>query len=343
MDEADMHSRQRFGRVATFALLLVAGAFPANAYSQTLRQVAKFALPGPSGKRFDYLTIDEDDHYLFSTHLAAGQTYVIALDTNKVVATITDTPGAEGVEYVPELKKFYTSNAGDNTIGVVDLKQMKVVKKLKTEAKPDGSAYAVSFHKLYVSDERGKAEAIVDVTKDEIVKTLHFDSETGMPQYDPVARKVYVNLQDQNIFAIIDPTNDTVVGRYPVGRCKGNHGMALDPEHHRAFLSCEGNELMTVFDLDKHAAIAFLPMPEGPDVIKFDAGLSRIYVACYSGAIAVFHQDGADHYRKLEDFEVQHAVHSLAVDPKTHRVYAPEQEEDGKPVARMVVYEPVNN
>jgi len=35
--------------------------------------------------------------------------------------------------------------------------------------------------------------------------------------------------------------------------------MVLDPEHHRAFLSCEGNDLMTVFDLDKHQAIAFLP------------------------------------------------------------------------------------
>ena len=88
---------------------------------------------------FDYLTIDAEDHYLISAHLAAGQTYVIDLGTNKVVATIADTPGAEGVEYVPELKKFYTSNAGDNTIGVVDLRQMKVVKKLPTEKKPDGS------------------------------------------------------------------------------------------------------------------------------------------------------------------------------------------------------------
>src|SRR5260370_8280444 len=112
-----------------------------------------------------------------------------------------------------------------------------------------------------------------------------------MPQYDPVARKVYVNLQDQNIFAVIDPATDQVIGRYPVGQCQGNHGMALDPEHHRAFLSCEGNELMTVFALDKHVPIAFLKMPGGPDVIKFDPGLGRIYVACYSGAIAVFHQD----------------------------------------------------
>ena len=311
--------------------------------AQTLKKTTEFDLPGPGGKRFDYLTIDTDDHYLLSTHLGAGQTYVIDLRTNKVVATVADTPGAEGIEYVPELKKFYTSNAGDNTIGVVDLRQMKVVKKLRTEKKPDGSAYAAPFHKLYVSDERGKAEAIVDVTKDEIVKTLHFDSETGMPQYDPVARKVYVNLQDQNILAVIDPVTDEVVGRYPVGRCKGNHGMALDPAHHRAFLSCEGNNMMTVFDLDKNEPIAFFPMAEGPDVIRFDPGLDRIYAACYSGAISVFRQDDPNHYRKVEDFPVQHAVHTLAVDLSTHRVYAPEQEENHKPVARMIVYDAVTN
>jgi YVTN family beta-propeller protein len=307
----------------------------------TLKKVAEFELPGPAGKRFDYLTIAPDEHYLLSAHLGAGQTYVIDLKTNKVVATISDTPGAEGVEYVPELKKAYTSNAGDNTISVVDLGQMKVIKKIQTEAKPDGSAYAAPFHKLYVSDERGKAEAIVDVRTDAIVKTLHFDSETGMPQYDPVAKKIYVNLQDQNIFAVIDPSTDEVVGRYPVGKCKGNHGMTLDPEHHRAFLSCEGNELMTVFNLETNHAIAFLPMAGGPDVIKFDAGLKRIYVACYSGAISVFQMEDADHYRKLEDFPVQKKVHSLAIDPETHRVYAPEQQADGKAVARMAVYEAV--
>jgi YVTN family beta-propeller protein len=307
----------------------------------TLRSVSSFDLPGPIGKRFDYLTIDYDDHYLLSAHLAAGLLYVIDLRTNQVVKAISDVPGAEGVEFVPEMKKVYTSNAGDNTIGVIDLKQMKVIKKLPTEAKPDGSAYAAPFHKLYVSDERGKAEAIVDVQQDQIIKTLHFDSETGMPQYDPVARKIYVNLQDQNVFAVIDPASDEVVGRYPVGKCEGNHGMALDAEHRRAFLSCEGNELLTVFDLENHKPIAFLRLAKGPDVVKFDPGLKRIYVACYSGAISVFQEDDPDHFHKLEDFPVQKKVHSLAVDTETHRVYAPEQEVDGRPAARMTVYEAV--
>jgi YVTN family beta-propeller protein len=322
-------------RSLVLILLLVTGI----AFCATLRSVFTILLPGPPGKRFDYLTIDYDDHYLLAAHLAAGLLYVIDVRSNQVVKAIPDVPGVEGVEFVPDLKKVYTSNAGDNTIGVIDLKQMKVMKKLPTEAKPDGSAYAAPFHKLYVSDERGKAEAIVDVQQDKIIKTLHFDSETGMPQYDPVARKIYVNLQDQNIFAVIDPVTDEVVGRYTVGKCVGNHGMALDPEHRRAFLVCEENELMTVFDLEKRQPIAYLPLAKGPDVVKFDPGLKRIYVACYSGTISVFEEDDPDHFHKVEDFPVQKKVHSLAVDKDTHRVYAPEQEIDGRPAARMTVYE----
>jgi hypothetical protein len=51
--------------------------------------------------------------------------------------------------------------------------------------------------------------------------------------------------------------------------------------------------------------------------------------------------DDPDHYRKLEDFPVQKKVHSLAVDPDSHRVYAPEEQENGHGIARMIVYEAV--
>src|SRR6201987_6133712 len=308
--------------LAAFAILLSVAGLAAG----ELKRLASIELPGPSGQRFDYLTIDYDDHYLFCAHLGAGRLYVIDLQTNKLIKTISNLPGIEGVEYAPDVKKVYTSNWHEDQIGVIDVKTLEIVKKIPTESKPDGSAYAAPFHKLYVSDERAKAVAVVDTTRDEILRMLRFDSETGMPQYDQVAKKIYVNLQDLNVFAVIDPENDQLVGMHPVSKCKGNHGMALDPEHHRAFLACEGNELMTVFDLDRNVPIAFLPLAGGPDVIKFDPGLRRIYVACYSGAISVFHEDDADHYRKLEDFRVQHAVLSLAVDLKTHRVYTPEQE-----------------
>jgi len=330
---------------AAVALILAEAVVPTpgtrgpGAAGPTLKRVSTIDLPGPPGHRFDYLTIDYDDHYLLSAHLGAGILYVINLDTHALVKAIPDLPGVEGLEYVPELKKVYASDWWENKIGVVSLSELRVITKIPTEAKPDGMTYAAPFHKLYVSDERGRAEAVIDVRDDRVVTTLHFDSETGVPLYDPVTRKVYVNLQDRNALAVIDPATDTVVARYPVAGCEGNHGMALDVEHRRAFLACEGNLTLTVFNLDTHEAIAHLPLAPGPDVVMFDPGLGRIYVACGSGAISVFKEDDPEHFRKLEDFPVERKVHSLAVDVRTHRVYAPEEQEGGHPVARIVIFD----
>ena len=325
----------RVARRSLIATLVLA----ASLSGQTLKQIATIDLPGPKGQRFDYLTTDDQDHYLLSAHLGPGILYVLDMKTNKLVKAIPGVPGITGLEFVPETRKVYTSDWGEEKIGIVDLNSMSVTKRLATAAKPNGSTYAASFHKVYVSNTLGKAVAVVDVSKDEIVKTIEFPSETGMPQYDSSARKVYVNLRNTNEVAEIDPATDTVVGRYPVEGCKFNHGMAVDSEHHLAFILCSGNRTFTVFALDTHKSVAHLPMPAGADVVKFDPGLGRVYVACSSGFISVFQAQDAEHYRKLEDFPVQKMVHSLAVDSATHRVYAPEQQENGQPVARMIVYE----
>lgn len=67
-------------------------------------------------------------------------------------------------------------------------------------------------------------------------------------------------------------------------------------------------------------SVGRLAMPVGADVVKFDAGLRRVYIACSSGFIFVFHAEDEIHDRKREDFAVEKIVHSLAVDSATHRV-----------------------
>jgi DNA-binding beta-propeller fold protein YncE len=309
----------------------------------SLKNIAVIDLPGPKGQRFDYLTIDGEDRYLLSAHLGPGILYVVDMRTNHLVKAIPGLPGITGLEYVPGLHKVYTSNWGEEKIGVVDLRTMSVIKRLPTESKPNGIAYAEPFRKVYVVNTLGKAVSVIDVDKDEIVKVLRFDSETGTPSYDAIAKRIYVTLRSTNEVAEIDPLTDRVVGRYPVEGCRFDHGMAVDSEHHRAFLLCGETHNLTVFSLDGHKAIAHFPIPAGADVVKFDAENGRVYAACSSGAISIVQEDDPDHFRKIEDFPVQKLVHSLAVDPSTHRVYAPQQEEDGQPVARIVVYEAKDN
>src|SRR5437764_10625855 len=106
--------------------------------AQTLKKAGVIDLPGPKGQRFDYLTTDDEDRYLLSAHLGPGILYVIDLRTEKLVKAIPGVPGITGLEYVPGLRKIYTSNWGENKIGVVDLKSMTVIKRLPTAAKPNG-------------------------------------------------------------------------------------------------------------------------------------------------------------------------------------------------------------
>lgn len=313
-------------------------AIPAN--SPTLQRIAVIELPGPRGEHFDHLAIDYDDHYLFATHVGPGILYVIDTRTNTVLKAIRGLPGITAVVYVPGQTKLYACDWGENKIAVVSLRSMSVTKKLPTREKPNGGTYAQAFGKVYISDTLGKEVAVVDVRSDAIVKEIHFHSETGMAQFDPVGHKVWVNLRSTDRLAEIDPTSDRIAGEYPAGHCDFNQGLALDAVHRRAFLLCGGNNLLAVFDLKTHRSIAYIPIPSDGDDVQFDAGLRRIYVACESGAISVIQEVDPDHFTKLQDFAVQPGVHTLAVDTESHRVYAPEQEEDGHPVSRMLVFAP---
>lgn len=325
----------RFAIVATAAATLWAVAAPA----QALKKVAVIELPGPRGEHFDHLAIDTEDHYLLSAQTGSGILYVVDLRTERTVAAIHGLAGITAPVYVPDLKKVYTCDWGENKVGVVSLRDMKIVKKLPTGEKPNGGTYAQPFGKVYISNTLGKELTVIDVHTDQIVKMLKFGSETGMAQYDPVGRKVYVNLRSVNEVAEIDPASDTIVARFRTGRCDFNHAMALDPAGRRAFLLCSGNNVLTIFDLVRHRPLAYVPLPAGGDDVAYDSGLRRIYVACESGAIAVIEEQGG-RYRKLEDFSVPAGVHTLAVDRKTHRIYAPEQEENGRAMCRLLILEP---
>jgi len=159
-------------RRSLIAILVLAASLP----GQTLKQIATIDLPGPKGQRFDYLTTDDEDQFLLSAHLGPGILYVIDMKTNKVVKAIPGVPGITGLEFVRETRKVYTSDWGEEKIGIVDLHSMTVVKRLATAAKPNGSTYAPPFHKVYVPNTLGKAVAVVDVDKDEIVKNIEFPS-----------------------------------------------------------------------------------------------------------------------------------------------------------------------
>jgi hypothetical protein len=96
---------------------------------------------------------------------------------------------------------------------------------------------------------------------------------------------------------------------------------------------------MTVFDLGKHEPIAFCPWLMVPDVIKFDPGLQQ-FTKPVTAALFL-RLAGAIRTMSAKNRGLQSSPRgAYSRGGSRSRPGVPtEQEENGKPVARMVVYE----
>jgi DNA-binding beta-propeller fold protein YncE len=108
----------------------------------------------------------------------------------------------------------------------------------------------------------------------------------------------------------------------------------LDEPGRLAFITCEGNAKLLVVDLRTMRIIATHALADGPDVVAWDAAWRRLYIATESGVVNIFDADGAT-LRPAADYRAPHA-HTVAVDPRTHRVYLPLENIDGHPLLRIL-------
>ena len=71
-----------------------------------------------------------------------------------------------------------------------------------------------------------------------------------------------------------------------------------------------------------------------PDVIAYDSGLQRVYVASEDGQLAIIQAAGP--LRKLAQGNGGPNAHTVAVDPSTHFVYLPLTDVGGRPMLRVL-------
>jgi DNA-binding beta-propeller fold protein YncE len=143
-----------------------------------------------------------------------------------------------------------------------------------------------------------------------------------------------VNVQTRNQLVEIDPATDQIDARYDVPGAKGNHGLLIDPEHRLAFIACEGNDMLVVFDMRTMRAVSSFPVGDDPDVLAYDPGFHYLYVASESGPVSVFRVAAAA-VTKIGDIRVGPNAHVVVVDPATHRAYFPLKNLDGHTALRI--------
>jgi len=285
--------------------------------------------------RFDYQSIDVSKRRLYIAHMGSDMITVFDVDSLKVIKDITDVPNVHGVIAVPELQRVFASATGKNKVAVIDESSLQIITNVAVGKYPDGLAYAPNVKRVFVSDEHGKTVSVVDAVNNTLLKKIEIGGEVGNTHYDSISGMIYSADQSNNQLVAIDPQQMKIVKRYDLPGCSGAHGFYIDEQTHYALITGEDNSSFIVLDLTTGEIIEKEKVGREPDVLAFDKQKHLLFVASESGTVSVFSVEKGN-IRKTGETFFYSGAHTVCIDPKTHLVFFPLQNVDGKPVLRVM-------
>lgn len=301
----------------------------------TLKTVADVPLPGRP-VRFDYMAVDPAAHRLYVAHMNDDHLVVFDTENRRVVGHLEGFKNVHGVIVVPALGKVLATATKDRDVVVLNAADLKVRARLGPIGYGDGLAYAPDEKKVFVSDESDAGrELVLDAENDRVLGTVELGGEAGNTQWDPTSHRVLVAVQTKQEVVAIDPRTNAIAERHPIEGAEHPHGLCVNVAANKLYVADEGTSEVIVVDLATWRVAERHRVSECPDVMAFDPGPRRLYVACEGGALHAFTaaEDGA--LTPAAELHVPHA-HTVAVDPTTHLVYLPLQDVGGKPVLRIL-------
>ena len=290
--------------------------------------VARYPLPGTGG--WDYLTLDESSRRLYISH--ATQVEVIDADSGKPVGVIPDTPGVHGIALAPELKHGFTSNGRENTVSMFNPDTLKLIRKIDVGKGPDGIYYEPATKRVFTNNHGTHDITAIDAATGAVVGTVKAagDGEQAVIGKDGL---IYVNCEDTAEVIVFDPKSLEVKKRFPIGVAETPTGLAYDAKTNRLFIGCRKAPKMVVMDASNGKVITSFPIGSGVDFAGFDPDTRQIFFSCGDGNLNVFHAKSANEYEDLGAVKTQQSAKTLALDPKTKKIYLPAAEYDQTPAA----------
>jgi DNA-binding beta-propeller fold protein YncE len=291
--------------------LLAASAATVGGYS-VLKKV-----PIPGQGSWDYLTVDESARRLYVSH--GTQVEVLDVDSGTIVGQIPNTLGVHGIAIAPELGRGFASNGQASTVTIFDLKTLKSLGDVPTGKKPDAIIYDPATSRVFAFNGGSNSATVIEAKDGKVAGTIDL---SGGPEFAAADGNGYVydNLEDESLVLKINSRALKVEQRWPTAPCASPSSMAMDRANHRLFLGCRSH-VMAVMDADSGKVITTLPIGDHVDATAFDAETKLVFNSNGEGTITVIHQNDADNYSVVETVKTLPRAKTMALDPKTHRLF----------------------
>jgi DNA-binding beta-propeller fold protein YncE len=291
---------------------------PTATQAQTFK-VEKFDIRGEGGT--DYVSVDSATGRVFVSR--ATHVMVVEGASGKVVADIANTPGVHGVGIAPKAGHGFTTNGGDSTVTMFDLKTLAVLRQIKIDQGGlDGITFDEPDDKIILTNHSrpiGTLTAIDPHTGD-IVATVELEDTAPEGAAADGKGHIFVNNESKNTIQVIDVKTWKATASWPLAPCDGPTGIAYDRSTNRIFSGC--SKTSVVVDATSGKVVASIANGTRVDALGWDPAKKLIYIPNGGeGNVTVVHQDSADAYSVVATVPTFAGAKTIAVDPVTHNVY----------------------
>jgi DNA-binding beta-propeller fold protein YncE len=302
----------------TAAFVAVSLSLPNLSSAQTFK-VQKYSIGGDGGT--DYLTAEPGTGRVF----VSRGTHVMVIDgrTGKVIGDIPDTPRTHGIALVPKSNHGFTTNGGDSTVTMFDLKTLAPIKKIRVPSGGlDGIMYDDFSNRVILTNHSrpiGTATAIDPVTG-EILGVAELEDNAPEGAASDGKGRLFVNNEGKNTMQVLDAKTMKVQASWHLEPCDGPTGIAFDRASNRIFSGC--GKTSVVIDPSSGRVVSTIANGDGVDALGFDPSEKLIYIpAGRDGNVTVVRQNSPDNYSVIATVPTMRGAKTIAVDPVSHVAY----------------------
>lgn len=289
----------------------------------TLTLIGHVALPAHTGKGgFDHAAVHAASGHVYVAHTANDA--VDVFEREKHLFSIPNLAGVAGALVSDEAQLIFSSNRGENTVGIFTPGPDPEVTKIAVGVRPNGLAYDHGRKLLLAANVGDPAIAhsytltMVDIGARSVRASIEVPGRTRWAVFDPDAEVFYVNISDPAVIVVVDANKPTGISRTIPIPAAGPHGLDLDRATGRLFCACDAGVLVTL-DVRSGKVLDEKPLNGVPDVVFFNRQRQHLYVAIGDpGVIDVF---STAPMKKLATIETEPGAHTTALAPAGDRLY----------------------
>jgi DNA-binding beta-propeller fold protein YncE len=317
MKRISMMTRVMLGGLVVFAAAF--GAAFANAQSH-YKLIKTIELPGKGGHG-DWVAFDEPTNTVWIGQAPAHNVVVIDASSLAVKATIPDVQEANGIDL--DDKYGYVTDAKTNTLVVVDKRTYNKVATLDSGGKsPDGVAVDRRTGNILVANDDSNTEVTFE-GKAPFRRLGTLDLKPQPARHGPDVG-LYVQEFDRlyqpvdNMIDVIDPNTNQIEAVWDFGIKSDAKPMAYDSRTKRLVIGTRDQKMLIV-DPANGKLVTTVPFTGGDiDQTTIDVAARRAFMGDKSGNLEVMDLDSNS---VIDHISTEKSVHTLAVDPKTHRLF----------------------